>query len=156
MNFNTTQFELQYVRVTITPANLSAIMGSLNMCKNGIAFKTYHQKITGTLKHEEIKKQKRIKRALIFGTLEHEEIKKKKRNLYHHQKRRKNSSERISKFVELINEGPYYICVVCNRCHYFRSVVSFKSEIYDIDTDNFYREVPSFDRNLYICHIYVP
>ena len=111
VNFNTTQFELQYVRVTITPANLNAIIDSLKRCKNGIAFKTYHQKITGTLKHEEIKKQKRIKRALIFGTLEHEEIKKKKRNLYHHQKRRKNSSERISKFVELVNTGEHGLVV---------------------------------------------
>ena len=98
--------------------------------------------ILGTLEHEEIKKQKCEKRAKIFGTPEHVEIKKKKRRLYHDQKHPKISSERISNFLKLVQEGPYYICVICNRCHYYRSVVFFKIETYDIDADNFYVEVP--------------
>ena len=64
----------------------------------------------------------------------------------------KTSGARISKFTELITEGPYYICVACNRCLYHRSVLLFKVNKYMIDIDNFYHEVTSCDGRLYICH----
>ena len=48
----------------------------------------------------------------------------------------------------MIKEGPYYICVVCNRCHYLRSVIPFKSEKYVLNIDY---EVSSSDGKLYIC-----
>ena len=41
--------------------------------------------------------------------------------------------------------------LVCNRCHYFRSVILFKQENYDIDIDQYYYEVSSIDGLLYIC-----
>ena len=50
----------------------------------------------------------------------------------------------------MIQEGPYYVCVVCNRCLYRRSVVHFKVEKYVIDTINIYHKVISSDGNVYI------
>ena len=97
-NYNKSQFELQYVRVATSPANVTAILDSLKRHRNSTASKTYYQKQIGTPKHEQyksklraqqtenigtpehekIKKQKCEKRAKILGTLEHEEIKKTK------------------------------------------------------------------------------
>ena len=94
-----------------------------------------------------------VKYADLIGTPEHEEIKKQKRNQYHNKKCARTSIERISKFSKLIKEGPYYICIVCNRCHYQRSVIPFKSEKYVLNIDNlYYEEVSSSDGKLYICH----
>ena len=64
-----------------------------------------------------------------------------------------NSKQRILKFTKQIQEGPYYICIVCNRCHYLRSVILFKQEKYDINIDQFYYyEVSSVNGVLlYIC-----
>ena len=65
----------------------------------------------------------------------------------------KNAAERILKFTEAIKEGPYYVCVICNRCLYFRSVILFKIENYEVDRINFYHEVVSPDGKLYTCYI---
>ena len=115
----------------------------------------------GTPEHENIKKQKCRKRAELFGTPEHDEIKKERRQRYLEQKKRtartekihkiKSSEERISKFTEAIKEGPYYVCVICNRCLYFRSVILFKYENYGINRIDFYREVVSPDGKIYVC-----
>ena len=177
VDFNESQFELQYIRVTTSLANVTDILRSSKMRRNSDANKTYRQKQIGTAKHEQYKSKLRIqrtenigtpqhkkhktqkceKRAKIFGTPEYDEIIKKKRKMYHENKPKNDnpkntSAERISNFLKLVREGPYYICVVCNRCHYYRSVVCFKPEAYDIDADNFYVELPSFDGKLYICH----
>ena len=130
--------------------------------------------IIGTPEHGAIKKQKRDMYSAITGTPKHDAIKEQKRDLSHdlysaiigttqHIARKQqmqsyhrnvtsitsNSKQRILKFTKQIQEGPYYICVVCNRCHYFRSVILFKQEKYDIDIDQFYYEV--IDGLLYIC-----
>ena len=62
----------------------------------------------GTPEHEETKKQRCTKYSSIIGTSEHEELKKAETKLGHG----KTSIERISRFTDLIKEGPYYICVV--------------------------------------------
>ena len=49
-------------------------------------------------------------------------------------------------------EGPYYICVVCNRCLYRRSVIVFKEDSYqNINYEVFASRVESFDSCEYIC-----
>ena len=49
-------------------------------------------------------------------------------------------------------EGPYYICIVCNRCLYKRSFVSFKSDTYESLSSGFYfSHVQRFNGNEYIC-----
>ena len=65
-----------------------------------------------------------------------------------------SSSEKVSKFIEVVKQGPYYICVVCNRYLYQKSVIIFKPKIYPIDIIDFYREVNSCDGRLYICHTF--
>ena len=35
---------------------------------------------------------------------------------------------KIVLFKKLVQEGPYYICVVCNRCFYRRSVILYSQE----------------------------
>ena len=39
-------------------------------------------------------------------------------------------SQIVADFKTQTKEGPYYICVVCNRCLYRKSVISFKIENY--------------------------
>ena len=101
-NFFETQFEVQYIRVTTSLANVAAILDSIKKYKNRVNGETHHQKILGTSKHDEInslkckkraeifgtpeheleKLNKRTKRAEIFGTKKHEEIKRQKREKY--------------------------------------------------------------------------
>ena len=112
--------------------------------------------IIGTPEHDAIKKQKRdLSRDLysaIIGTTKHI-ARKQQIQSYHGNVTSimSNSKQRILKFTKQIQEGPYYICVVCNRCHYFRSVILFKQEMYDIDIDQLYYEVSRVNGLLYIC-----
>ena len=39
--------------------------------------------------------------------------------------------DKISAFKAKIKEGPYYICVICNRCLYRKTVQHYKSSNYD-------------------------
>ena len=44
----------------------------------------------------------------------------------------KSSQDRINQFKLNIRQGPYFLCVVCNRSLYNRSVKLFKIEKYEI------------------------
>ena len=89
--------------------------------------------------------------SAIIGTIQHIAKKQQMQSYYRNVTSiSSNSKQRILKFTKQIQEGPYYVCVVCNRCHYFRSVILFKQEKYDIDIDQFYYEVSSVDGLLYI------
>ena len=162
-NFREAQYELQYVRATTSSSGVLQISNAIKKRRNKI-----HCNIYGT-QHDEIKKRKRKKRATLLGTPEHVEIKRRVCEKYsnirgttkHEQikmralaryNQQRTSTEMISKFRELVKEGPYYICAVCNRCHYHKSVLLFKVDKYMIDIDNFYHEVTSCDGRLYICH----
>ena len=61
---------------------------------------------------------------------------------------------KISVFKELINSGPYYICVVCNCNLYKKSVVLFHRDKYSVISDDVFRHVTSFDGKFYICKTY--
>ena len=81
-----------------------------------------------TEEHENIKKRKwiheREKSASIFGSPKHDKIKQRKRE--HISKFKKNNfTYRVTKFKSQIGQGPCYICVVCNRWWYWRSVIGF-------------------------------
>ena len=58
---------------------------------------------------------------------------------------------KVTVFKELINSGPYYICVVSNRCLYRRSVCTFKRDKFSAFSDKVFSCVESFDGNFYIC-----
>ena len=58
---------------------------------------------------------------------------------------------KVSVFKELINSAPYYICVVCNRNLYKKSVVLFHRDKYSVISDDVFRHATSFDGKSYIC-----
>ena len=58
---------------------------------------------------------------------------------------------KVSVFKELINSGPYYICVACNRNLYKKSVVLFPRDKYSIISDDVFRHVTPLDGKSYIC-----
>ena len=90
----------------------------------------------------------------ITVLLEHELKLKQRRQKYATKKSVVNDeNSRVKKFKQSVLEGPYYICVVCNRCLYRRSVVLFKSDGYDIcDPEFYFSLVQSYDGSSYVCH----
>ena len=57
----------------------------------------------------------------------------------------------VSKFKTLIKSGPVFVCVVCNRYHYQKSVIFLKMYRYNVAED-FTFMVMSYDGNYYICN----
>ena len=64
-----------------------------------------------------------------------------------------DSLSRVSAFKTAVKEGPYYICVVCNRCLYRKTVKLLQTNLdkYDVDLSQILTTVKSFDSNFYIC-----
>ena len=58
----------------------------------------------------------------------------------------------IQQFNRAIREGPYYVCVVCNRLLYRKTVVEFKKDKYK-SSSCLFTSVTSFNGNMYICKI---
>ncbi|XP_044169485.1 uncharacterized protein LOC114973474 [Acropora millepora] len=58
----------------------------------------------------------------------------------------------ISQFCQKIKEGPYYVCTVCNRMLYRKSVLLFNKDKYvNCKIENIFTEKLSFDNKEYIC-----
>ena len=57
----------------------------------------------------------------------------------------------ISRFHNKINEGPYYVCSVCNRLLYRKSVVLLQKNKYINVDETLFTDVKSFDDKEYIC-----
>ena len=57
----------------------------------------------------------------------------------------------IQQFNRGIREGPYYICVVCNRLLYRKTVLEFKKDKYN-SSSCLFTSVTSFNGNMYICN----
>lgn len=55
----------------------------------------------------------------------------------------------IDSFNKKIREGPYFICTVCSRCLYRRTVVECKKQKYS--TSNVFTNKKSFNNKEYIC-----
>ena len=47
-------------------------------------------------------------------------------------------------------DGPFYICVVCNRCLYKRSIIQFHEDKFEHLRSDMYTGVVSFDEEKYI------
>ena len=52
-----------------------------------------------------------------------------------------NLVEKINTFKKKILNGPYFICIVCNRCLYKRSAIDYKEEKYNIFVEGLYTDV---------------
>ena len=51
--------------------------------------------------------------------------------------------------------GPFYVCVICNRCFYFSNIKKFDLEKYARElVKKLNTNVTSFDGNYYICKTY--
>ena len=74
----------------------------------------------------------------------------KKRQLYHSPKKICDSAKRIASFKSLIKEGPTYICAVCHRCLYRRSVVMLDLNKYHVN-ENVIQPIASSDLSQHIC-----
>ena len=69
-----------------------------------------------------------------------------------HEKNEKHIfSNRVVIFKKLVQEGPYFICVVCNRCLYRRSVILYSDEKVPLLDENSLNFVESYDGHFYIC-----
>ena len=71
-------------------------------------------KLKSSPRHEEVKRADRIRRKSRARTLDFDANNEVPR-----------FCSNVSVIKQLINSGPYYICVVCNRCLYRRSVGLF-------------------------------
>ena len=57
---------------------------------------------------------------------------------------------KVSNFKLLTKNGPFFICVICSRCLFRTSVISFNIEKYSVD-ENIIFMFKLFDDNYYIC-----
>uniref|UniRef100_A0A7M5WQX0 DUF6570 domain-containing protein n=1 Tax=Clytia hemisphaerica TaxID=252671 RepID=A0A7M5WQX0_9CNID len=71
--------------------------------------------------------------------------------VYYKKNKKVHKDNLVSKFLKLVNEGPFYVCVCCNRCLYRQTVIKYSADKYDMPKENYYSEVVSFDGQLYIC-----
>ena len=110
--------------------------------------KNNQNKIYRKRKRESIKKSQMAKmRAKYKSSPRHEEVKRADRIRKKSRARTLNFDannevprfcSKVSVFKERMNSGPYYICVVCNRCLYRRSVGLFnRNKFYAISDDVF-------------------
>lgn len=59
----------------------------------------------------------------------------------------------INSFKNEVRNGPFFICVICNRTFYRRGVVQYGENKYNnIDNKHFQFIVQSYDNREYICH----
>eukprot|EP00111_Clytia_hemisphaerica_P014679 TCONS_00043273-protein len=100
---------------------------------------------------EKIKKSKKAYRTQNSDKIKENKKAYRERNKEKRKETNSRQKERIAKFKTLVNEGPFYICVCCNRCLYRQTVVKYTPENYNMPEENFCSEVISFDGQLYIC-----
>ena len=65
-------------------------------------------------------------------------------------KKNKKCLNKLENFCQQIRQGPYFICTLCYRCLYKRSIRLFEHEKY-IFTAESYCLVRSIDEKTYIC-----
>ena len=80
------------------------------------------------------------------------QIKDRKLQKYLHEKNKKHSfGNKMVLFKKLVYEGRYYICVVCKRCIYRRSVILYSEEKVPLLDENSLNLVVFYDGYFYIC-----
>ena len=92
-----------------------------------------HTRFESFLRHEEVKKGDRISKKAKARKLNFDLDNKVPR-----------FEIMVSVFEELIDSGPYYICVVCHHNLYKKSVVLLHRDKYNVISDDVFRHVTSF------------
>ena len=114
-----------------------------------------YSEIIGTPLHDKLKAKKRLDYEQVCARKNkspaqghgNRQCKRKVRELY---LQTNMDSQIVADFKPQFKEVPYYICVVCNRCLYKKSVISFKIENYgDLNAVPF-SLVMSYDGHSYI------
>ena len=70
-------------------------------------------------------------------------------------KENKKRCDTVENFLQQVKQGPYYVCIICHRSLYQRSVKFFEHEKYEILLAELYHPVRSLDETLFIgesCH----
>ena len=76
----------------------------------------------------------------------------KRKNQFNIYMKTKNNTDKVQHFKLAISQGPYFVCVSCNRSLYKRSVKIFIEEKYGILYGKNLSSVSSFDSCYYICN----
>ena len=148
-------FQLQFIKIDITPSMKSEI----TLCYNRIRKNNQKKNKIASSNSRETQKYfnrgyAKRKYSKIFGTPEHD--KRKEQMKVAAKKRRKlfqvEQGRGIALFKCEIFEGPFYVCDVCNRSLYKKSVIHISLENYNISHEVF-TSVPSYDGRAYICII---
>ena len=63
----------------------------------------------------------------------------------------KSVNDCVQAFCQRVYEGPYYICVICNRCMYKKSVKIFNCSKYEEACLIMSQNTLSFNGNMYMC-----
>ena len=129
--------------------------------KNKIAEKYQENKEDITQKYKRTKEQDPEKynslrqcNALKYNSMstdEKENYIKKQRQMYQN---RCSSARSLDYYIQQFNratrDGPYYICIVCNRLLYRKTVIEFKKTKYNCNR-SFFTSVVSFNGKKYVC-----
>ncbi|XP_057292445.1 uncharacterized protein LOC130621150 [Hydractinia symbiolongicarpus] len=67
------------------------------------------------------------------------------------QKSAKTINDCILNFQKAIQNGPYYVCIVCNRSLYKKTVKLFSKNNYEVSLYYVFTDVLCFDSHAYIC-----
>ena len=145
--------EIQYIKVLITPNEIVEINASVGRKRIRERNKIYSEFELGKMARTE--RNKRYRSTENGREKQNEACK----NFRCSGKRRKNrnglkqvkKNNRVEEFRQTIKNGPYYICVICNRCLYKRSVRVFDESKYQVSNDLMASRIESFDNNEYIC-----
>ena len=91
----------------------------------------FMKSIASSVDQEKRNEKKRLNYQNKVGSLDHEKCLK---QICEYTKNQRNSSiisffQKLIIFKKLINEGPFYICVVCQRCLYKKSVFCYDEKI---------------------------
>ena len=143
LNINRNIRRLQRNRPFLRGQNLSKCSYQYEILKNKVIFSRNKLKGIET-------RQRSLNYQKIQGTLQHDKWKKLMCSYYHKKTNMSTSSkEKVSTFKELIKDGLFFICVVCHRCLYRRSVVIFYQNKYNLEIPPLFR-IKSFDSSTYI------
>ena len=158
------QFELQHISLSKENNDLAFtnyMTYRKNLCKNNPVFKAKERKRRAQPESIHRRKKQRATPEAKEKVRKYKaipEVKERVRlnNISSKIKRKINfgkscSFSQIGNFKKAIKEGPYFICVVCNRCMYRRTVQNFDATKYDLQYSYLFTLVQSFNSKFYIC-----
>ena len=96
------------------------------------------------------KSMKKLKRKKRFDACRNYQNSKCTRNRDFSKEKSCQWKNQVLTLKQQITKRPYFVCVVCNRFLYRRSVINFKNKNYEVDSC-IYFYIESFDGDCYIC-----